>query len=59
MLNNESSYKYETLSMVPCVITQISNNVTATLKMGSTTIRYNICQINPYYNEVDVDDVHL
>ena len=56
MLNNYTSYKYETPYKRPFVTTQCFNNRTINLQYGATQIKYNICRINPYKLDTEVED---
>ena len=51
MLNNKSSYKYETLYNSPLDIIQCWTDGTVTLQMGEIQIRYNIPHIKTYKSD--------
>ena len=56
MLNNHAVYKYETPYKGPFVIIRCCTNVTVSLKIGTTEIRYNISHIKPYKYDNKVED---
>ena len=59
MLKNKSAYKYGTPYNGIYVIIQTLTNITAILKMGEITNRYNKDQINPYKTKINVDYVDI
>ena len=48
MLNKHTAYKYEAQYNAPFAIMWWFTNVTVSLKIGTTEIRYNISRIKPY-----------
>ena len=58
MLNNHAAYKHETPYKGPFVIKQCWTNGTVTVQCGAIKIRYNICRINPYTSDTNVEDIN-
>ena len=58
MLNNHAAYKYETPYKGPFVITHCFANGMVKLQCGAINIRYNICCINPYKSDTNVEDIN-
>ena len=55
MLTKQTAYKYETPYTGPFVITQFYTKGTLKLKCGATQIMYNICRMNPYKSDMEVE----
>ena len=56
MLTKYTAYKYETPYKGPFAMTRCFTNVTVSLKIVTTEIRYNIIRIKPYKFDNKVDD---
>ena len=59
MLVNNSAYKSETPYNILFVITMCCTNGTVILHCCATKIRHNICRINPYKSDINVEDVNI
>ena len=57
-LTNNTAYKYEMSYNAPFVITQCWINGTFTLQWSAIKIRHNICRINPYTSDTNVEDIN-
>ena len=56
MLHKHTAYKYENPYKSPYLITWCFTNVTINLQCGAIQITYNICRINPYKYDTNVED---
>ena len=56
MLNNHTTYKYDTPYKGHFVITQCFTNCTLMLQYGVTEISYNMRCIKPYKSDTKVED---
>ena len=57
MLNNNTTYKYETMQNSPFAITQCWTNGMVTLQYGAIKIEYNIRRIQPYTYDTNIEDI--
>ena len=55
MRNNHAAYKYEMTYKGTFLINQCWTNIMVTLQCGAIKIRYNICHINPYTSDTNVE----
>ena len=58
MLNNNSANKYKTPYKVSFVITWWFTNATVNIQYILIKIRHNICRINPYKYDTNVEDIN-
>ena len=56
-ITNNASFKYETPYNGPFEIKRCCNNVTVTLKCSEIKIRYNVCFIQIYTSDTNVEDI--
>ena len=59
MLTSNSAYKYETPYKGPFFISQFWINGTVTLQCGTINIGRDICCINPYTSDTNVEDANI
>ena len=59
MIVNNYAWKYEILYNGPFMITQCCTNRTFTLKCVAINIRHNICHINPYTSDTNIEDINV
>ena len=58
IINNHAVHKYEMPYKVPFMIKRCYTNGTINLQDGQTKIRYNICRINPYKYDKNIEGIN-